>query len=331
MSNTLVQYEQLSTDELIKGIAKSIYVVSPWLRELPFAPVKGNSHKYNLQTTAAAADFYDVGELIVEGTPTFETRYADLAILIGDADVDLFSAAVSQQDLAAEIIRLKGEAIAQRFNQCAVLGRTTSVATYSSTKIFKGLAQLIAECESSTTTDLDGLNNPQVIPLSATSAALTLDYVDELVDAVKPYPTHLVMSQRTQRKLTSLLRATGQNMQHHDNQAGYPIERWGNLTIWEDDAIKDNVQDGAASVLNIAAYNPTTTRAAGNDNSLIFAVRLGDGALRGITSHENGMVRVEAIGKLENKDAERTRIKFYCGLELLSKRAAAVLINFTDS
>jgi hypothetical protein len=334
MSNTLVQWEQASTDELIRGVAKSIYLVSPWLQNLPFATINGNAHKYNLQLTGAGADFYDVNDPWLEQTGTWETRYADLAILGGDADVDNFAASTSQQDLESMTLEQKGWAVADRFNLSAILGGTTASPLYNSPKVFKGLTKLIAECETITTTDLDSANNSQVVKASDTSAALTLANIYELIDAVKPYPAFLAMSLRTRRKLASLAQATGNNLTVGTGALGLPVEMWGRHQIWADDAIPDNIQDGAAGAINMAAYVPTTARGAGNDNSLIFAFRLGDGALRGITSRENGMVQVEAInrgGSLEGKDAKRHRVKFYCGMELLSKRAAAVLINFTDS
>ena len=39
------------------------------------------------------------------------------------------------------------------------------------------------------------------------------------------------------------------------------------------------------------------------------------------------MIQTEKIGKLETKDAERTRIKFYCAMGLFNKLAAAAMIN----
>ena len=325
MANTLVEYEYLAKDALKAGIAKTIVVESPWLRYLPFIEIVGNNLLYNMETVEAAADFYSVGEQWVEGTPTWEQRSTELSILGGDADVDSFIQQTRKdQNIEAAVIELKAKAIAAKFELHAVLGRTTASATYSTSKSFKGLLRIIGECESSSTTDLDGVNNTQVCPANAASTVLTLDMLDELIDRVKPKPTHLIMNSALRRKVKSLARAAGNNLEVALGKLGMPVERYGEQEILICDHIPNNIQDGASSVLPIASYDPTITRAAGYDNSVIFAVRFGEDGLCGC---QNGGIQTELIGKLENKDAFRTRIKFYCGMALFNKLASAVMIN----
>lgn len=330
MSTTLAEYEDLCTDALKKGIAKTILTESPWLQAMPFVPIASNSIKYKMEKEAAGADFYEVGETWIEGTPTWEDRYADLTILGGDADVDNFAKAGMQIE-ASDIIALKAKAIADRFNACAVMGRTTAVTTYSSSKIFKGIARLIAEAESDTTTDLDGVNNAQVYANHATSAVLTIDALDSLIALVKPKPTHLIMNTSMRNKLNSLARAAGSNLTVANGQLGSIVEMYGTYPILIDDQIGRNINDGSSSVLTIASYTPTTARAATLSNSMIFAVKFGEDGLCGITSASDGMLQTVDIGQLESKDAKRTRIKFYCGMALFNKRAAAVMINVEDA
>lgn len=326
--NTMAEYATLNTDVVKKGIAMSFVTVSDLMRYLPFMPVNGNAYAYNLESAAAAADFYADGEPIVEGTPTWEKRTAELFILLGDADVSLFAQDTrNQQDIKAAVIALKAKAIAEKFEGAFVLGRTTASATWNDERVFKGLTRVIAEFESSTTVDLDGINNAQVYPAHASSATLTLEMLDALIDRVKPAPTHLMMSRRTIRKVGSLARAAGNNLTHDNDALGMPVTKYGKQIIIPNDFIPDNVQDGSSSVLAIASYDPTTTRASGYDNTLIYALRFGEDGVQGLS---NGMIQTEDIGKLENKDAERTRIKFYCGAACTSKLAAAVMINVTD-
>jgi len=61
---------------------------------------------------------------------------------------------------------------------------------------------------------------------------------------------------------------------------------------------------------------------------MIFAVKFGEDAFCGL---RNGDIQTEDIGKLESKDAKRTRIKFYCGLALFNTLKAAALINVLDT
>jgi hypothetical protein len=323
--NSFVEYEYLETDALKKGIAKTIINVSPFLRAMPFQTITGNNLLYNMELTEAAAQFYQVGEQWVEGAPDWEQRSTELAILGGDADVDSFIQQTRKaQDVQAAVIELKAKAIAYAFERHAIFGRTTANADYSSAKSFKGLIRILAECESSTTTDLDAPNNTQVIAAGATNAVLTIDMLDELIDAVRPKPTHLIMNRALRRKLNSLARAAGSNLTHDKDELGYFVERYGEYPIVIDDNIPNNILDASSSVLTIASHDPTTTRANTYESSMIFAVRMGEDGLCGLT---NGMIQTENIGKLETKDAVRTRIKFYCGMALFNKRAAAVLAN----
>lgn len=344
MANTLSQYEDLINDPVRVGIAHTILVQDPLLQTLPFKGITSNTIKYKMETVEAAADFYEVDGLWVAGSPTWEDRYADLAILGGDADVDNFivSTMGAQEPVAAEIMSLKAKAIANKFAYNTIMGRTTSKVAYSSTKNFKGLLRLIAECESDSTADLDGglrggfmgANNPQVLVRNANqSGALTLDYVDELLDLVKPKTTHLISSRLFRRRLSSLARAAGTNLEHDKNQLGFPVTRYGDVEVLISDGVLDNLNDPSGVVTAIASWDYTQTRTSQKDITPIFAVRVGEDGFCGITSAQNGMIQTEPIGTLENKDAKRTRIKFYCGLALFNKLAAAVLtaVSLTDS
>lgn len=336
MANTLAEYEKKSVDPIVKGIAKVFIVESPWLRVLPWKGIASNTVKYAMETVEAAADFYDVGEAWIEGTPTWEDRYADLSILGGDADADKFAVSTGMVT-EAEIVELKAKAIANRFAKCAILGRTTSVALYNSSKIFKGLYRLIAECESATTVDLDGAvygvgtgNNSQVIVgASGASAVITLDMLDQLCDRVLPRPTHIVTSKHMRNKINSLARASGNNLVHDKDALGFPVTRWGDYPLLVDDGCPDNVLDPGGVVLAIASYVPATARAATVDNTPVFAVRVGEDGLCGITSAQNGMIQTEPIGTVQGKDADRTRIKFYCGMALFNKKAAAAYVGLS--
>lgn len=340
MATTLAQYKYLGHEaEIRAGIAKTIVTESPWLQEMPFVEIDNNVSRYKMELAAARADTYEVGETWIEGTPTWEYRDAPLAILGGDADDDNFGRlAAGGEDTMAAITELKSKAIAQWFETLSILGRTTAVSAYSAEKNFKGLIRLLCECESSTATDLDGAlfsavgsaNNPQVIQAaSGASATLTLDMVDVLIDLVKPKATHIIMNRLMRRKLASLARAAGNNLEHDNNQLGFPVTKYGEQIVLVDDSTPVNFPDPSSLVSAPASYTPSTAVAAGNDTSPIFAVRFGEDGLVGINGE--GMIQVERFDKLETKDAKRVRIKFYAGMRLTNKLAAAGLFSATAS
>jgi len=340
MAATLAEYKYLGNDaEIRRGIAITIIKEFPWLVDMPFVQISNDASRYKMENAAARADTYEVGETWIEGTPTWEYRDAHLAILGGDADDDNFGRlAAAGEDTLGAMVELKSKAVANWFGELCILGRTTAVAKYSAEKNFKGLLRLLCECESSTTTDLDGAlfsaigsaNNSQVIgAASGASATLTLDMIDVLVDLVKPKPTHLVMNRLLRRKLASLARAAGNNLEHDKNALGMPVLRYGEQVILIDDFVPVNFPDPSTLVFAPASYTPTTAVAAGNDTSPILAVRMAEDGLCGINGE--GMIQVERFDKLETKDAKRVRIKAYLGMRATNKLAIAGLFGATSS
>jgi hypothetical protein len=152
--------------------------------------------------------------------------------------------------------------------------------------------------------------------------------MDELKSRVKPESSDIIFIMNTQlrNKLASLARVAGNNLQVADGRLGMPVEMWGKNKILVCDHIPNNIQDGSSSVLAIASYDPSTTRASGYDNSLIFAVRMDE--IDGLCGLNGGKgIEVEPFDKLEGKHATRDRIYFYPGLALFNKLAAAAMIN----
>lgn len=341
MSITLAEYKYLGdAAEIRAGIAKTIVKECPIFQEFPFIQINNNVSRYKMESAEARADTYEVGEPWVEGSPTWEYRDAPLAILGGDADDDNFgSLAAAGEDTMGAIIELKAKAVGHWFEELAYMGRTTALAKYSAGKNFKGLLRLICECESSTDTDLDGAiysafgtggNNPQVVQAaSGASASFNLDMLQVLLDCVRPKATHIIMSRQMRRKMESLSRAAGSNLEHDNNQLGFPVTRFGEQVILINDFILDNFDDPTGVASAPASYTPTQAIGATDDTSPIFAVRMGEDGLCGINGE--GMIQIERFDKLESKDAKRVRIKFYAGMRLTNKLAAAVLMSATYS
>jgi len=335
MANTLTEYEYLTNDPVKAGIAHTILVENPLLRDLPFKGIASNTIKYKMETVEADARAYEVGEEWVEGAPTWEARTADLAIIGGDADVDNFivSTMGAQENVAAEVIALKAKAIANYFANLAIYGRTTATSKWNSSKNFKGLLRLMAELEGTSITDLDGgleggtadAHNTQVLVASSnSSAALTMELVDELLDMVRPNATHLLSSRAFRRKLSALARASGQNL-NVSTEFGFPVTMYGDVKIIMSDAVPDNLDDPSTLVTALTTFDDTQTRGAADDITPVFALRVAEDGVCGITSAQNGMIQTEPIGVLQNKDAVRTRIKFYSGLAIFNKLSASVM------
>ena len=128
----------------------------------------------------------------------------------------------------------------------------------------------------------------------------------------------LLMSKRSRRKIVTLARTAGTNLQIQQGILGQQVLAYGDIPIGVSDWILDT-HTVAGSVETL------TTGAA---CSTIYALRFGEGALCGITGP--GGMNVERIGQLETKDATRTRIKWYTSICLFSTVSAAALIGVQD-
>ena len=332
MANTLAEMALLSGEELKVGIIETIIKESPVMGLLPFKEVSGTAHAYNFETEMAGAGYYAPGDVWVESTGKWEKRTTALTILGGDADVDYFmkSTLSNKQQIAAPVIAGKAKALAHAFENSFLYGGTTVQAQANE---FQGVLQYIAECDTAgtATVDLDGLTNTQVMAMGATSTKLTLAALDELIDRVKPgAPQCLMMSRRMRRLINALARAAGSALVESHGEFGNYMVSYNGIPIIVSDFILDNVPNGnGASVLTVASYDRTVARVADYDNSFILALQFGDNALIGLQS--GGGIQTEYIGTLQDKDAERTRLKWYTGLCLESLTKCAVMINVIDA
>jgi hypothetical protein len=305
MALTLAEAAKLSNDMLMQGVVETIVKDSPVLQRLPFVEIVGNGLTYNRENALPDIDFYDVGDTWNESTPTFTQVTANLKIMGGDADVDNFlkSTRSNIQDLEAAVIELKAKALRQKFENAFIYGNSTS------TKEFDGLRKLINT----------GSAGSQVIAMADTGATLSLAKLDELIDAVKGgKPDMLLMSRRSRRKINALVRDAGGSVVSDRDQFGNFMQLWDGVPIGVNDWILD-------THLVAGGVETTTT---GGQCSVIYAVQFGEGALCGLTSP--GHLLVEPVGALEDKDASRTRVKWYVSLALFASIKAAALIGVKD-
>ena len=306
MAMTLAEAAKLSNDLLLQGVVETIVKDSPVLQRLPFVEIVGNGLTYNRENALPNIDFYDVGDTWAESTPTFTQVTANLKIMGGDADVDNFLKATRSnvQDLEAAVIELKAKALQQKFEDTFIYGDSAVNA-----KQFDGLKKTINTASA----------GPQVIAMGATGATLTLDKLDQLIDAVKGgKPDMLLMSRRSRRKINALVRAAGGMTETDRDQWGNFVQLWDGVPIGVNDWILDT------HVLAGSVETATT----GGTSSTIYAMQLGEGALCGLTAP--GHLQAEPVGPLENKDATRTRVKWYVSLALFSTVKAAALIGVQD-
>jgi hypothetical protein len=292
MALTLAEASKLSNDVLLVGVIETIIKDSPILQALPFIEIVGNGLTYNRESTAATASFYDVGDTWTESTPTFTQITATLKIMGGDADIDNYLVATRSnvQDLEAAVIELKAKAVRDLFEQTFISGDSTVNA-----KAFDGIDKL---CQSG-----------QTLSMGVNGGSLTLDKLDELVDTLKGgKPELLLMSRRSRRIINKLARTAGSLLEADRDQFGQMVQYYDGIPLGLSDYIADNQTVGTST-----------------DCSTIYATQFGEGALAGLTGP--GGLQVERVGSLEQKDASRSRIKWYTSVALFSTLKLAKLVG----
>ena len=293
MALTLAEASKLSQDLLLTGVIETIINESPVLQVLPFIEIVGNGLTYNRENTTGSAAFYGVGDPWAESTPTFTQETATLKILGGDADIDNFLKATRSnlQDLEAAVVQLKAKAVQETFDNTFINGDTAT-----DVNAFDGLDKLTT--------------GAQVVSMGTNGATLTLDKLDELIDAVKGGKPHmLLMSRRTRRTLSNLARATGSGLLETDrNQFGQMVQYYDGIPVGINDYISDAQTVGTST-----------------DCSTLHSVQFGEGALAGLTGP--GGLQVERVGSLEAKDTSRIRVKWYVSNALFNALKVAKLIG----
>ena len=288
MALTLTEAAKLANDVVLAGVIESIVKDSPVLQRLPFIELVGNALTYNRENAAAGASWFAVGDTWTEGTPTFTQVTATLKILGGDADVDRYLATTRNnvQDLEAAVVELKAKAVRNEFEDVFIGGDGTA-------NKFTGIRSAIV--------------GGQTIAMGTNGAQLTLARLDELIDLVKPgRPDLLLMSKRSRRSLSALVRASGAFMETRQDAFGAFQEFYAGIPVGVSDFISDGETHGTA-----------------NNASRVYAVQFGEGAVAGLQGP--GGLQVERVGPLETKDAVRWRIKWYVGLAVFSDLSLAQL------
>lgn len=292
--------EKLSQNQVVQGLIEEIITVNEMFALLPFAKVDGKAYLYKRENTLPSVSFLDVNDAVPESAATFTEVVTKLRILAGDVDVDKFLSETmsdTENQLATQLA-LKVKAMARQFQDTAVNG--DSVANPLS---FDGMKALTA--------------GAQTVAIAADGGALTLSALDQLVDSVPNKPDFLVMRAGTRRAYVALLRAAGGNtgaMIQHPN-FDVPVLAHNGVPIVINDWLPGTETQGAS---------------VGNTCS-VYAVRANElDGLHGLYGGDAAGIRVESIGTVQNKDAIRTRVKWYCGMALKSTKSLARLKGITN-
>ena len=293
MALTLPQAALQTSDPIMRGVIETVIEDGGIVPALPFEGITGNAFKYVQEVSPGTVNFYAVNDTWTEGSATVRQMTTGLAIMGGDADVDNFLQRTMSDpnDQRATQIRLKAKALRRKFENAAITGDSATDANS-----FDGLRKLCVAAQ----TLLAGTNG----------AALTLPLIDQMLDLLRGRKADaLLMSRRTRRQLKALLETSAHYIET-GTAFGRQVMMYDGIPVVASDFMPDTETAGSGTAL-----------------SSIYAAQFewGDG-LAGV---QNGTIEVVDVGQLESKNAERTRLRWYCGLVLFRDSAVARLQGLT--
>lgn len=296
--------KKLSNDMLRAGVIENIITSDELFALLPFLPVDGKAYVYNREKTLGTADFTDTDDPITESAATFDKITAYLKRIIGDVDIDDFLEATMSDttDQAAAQIAVKAKTVGRKYANSLVNGDENA-----DPKQFDGLIRLV-------TTVIAAAQRFEVDP---NGAALGFDHLDRLIDLVKIGGQRVfIMNSRTMRSFIGLVRGLGgvtaESLQLPG--IGAPLPAYRGIPILKNDFVPiDQVQgnENAATTVVLAALDE-------------------DEGLSGLMSSNAMGIQVKEVGPVQNKDATRHRVRWYCGFALHSELAFAGAIGINN-
>jgi hypothetical protein len=274
------------------GVVEIFARTNPVLERLPFTTIGGSAYTYKIEDTLPGIAFRGVGESYTASTGIIAPQVERLTIAGGTSDFDRFTVK-TQGGSRQEQDALKAKAFALSWLK----------------NFFDGNSE-------SDPREFDGLNvrltGNQVLGTSG-GATLTLDMVDELIDAVQGGPDVIFLNKTMRRKINKLVRAAGQSTEVVSDTFGRQLMAYAGIPLV---AI---VTDANGN--EILAFDEDD--GAGNaDTASIYALKFGMDALHGI---QNGGMEVEDLGRMDNGVTYRTLIEWYSGMCIKHPKSVARL------
>lgn len=266
----------------------------PLLTNLPFREVQGSGLFFKREENLGDVGFRSFNDSYDESYAEVRQYSEALKLFGGDIRVDRAIVELEGPQARAFQIQAKVRAMRLAFEALFFNGDSNSTAAE-----FDGLALRLPAASAGT--------HSQVIENNSTAAALNLNKLDEVIDAVDAQggQKYLLMSKSARRHLSAVARASGQIDIQRSEFGGQQLV-YGGIPVLEVDRDHKNVR--------ILDSTPT-------DQS-IYVVSFGNDHLTGI---QNGGPQVRDLGEATDAPELVTRVEWFCGLALINARAAARL------
>lgn len=304
---TLTEASKLIQNPLQRGVVEIFPRTSAVLERLPFMDVAGNAYAWSQEQTLPGIGFRGYNDTYTESTGVINPMTEALRIFGGISKVD--RAQVKTQgninDIRATHDAMKAKAAALEFTRIFFKGDAEA-----DTLAFDGLEKR--------------LTGSQVLAAgtAAGGAALTLDMLDQLMDAVQGGPDVLFMNKTMRRKVNALMRASNQATEPIADAFGRPIYAYAGVPIGVIEQDK-----GGNEILAFDEKDAQATPAAAACTS-IYAMRFGA---------QEWVSGLQATGGMEVIDQGlqgifyQTLIEWICSITVFHPKAAARLMAIKNA
>ncbi|MGA1850318.1 major capsid protein [Sphingobium sp. HT1-2] len=295
---TQTEWAKLNPNPLQSGVVEIFASTNPIMQYMPYRNIAGSAYTYNIEQTLPGVAFRGINESYDESTGVINQLSEPLKIMGGDLDLDT---ALVAWDVGSNDSRAIHDAMKVKAMSLAHLATFFDGNSTANVKEYDGL-----------NTRLTG---KQVIEAGADGASLTLDMLDDLVDAVSGTPSLLLMNKKARSRIRQLARMTG-GLSIAKDDLGREIDLYHGVPfgIVEEDA------DGA----DILGFDEVQGSA--SNTASIYAVRFGADGLFGA---QTAPISVRDLGEVQDKPALRTRVEHYSTIVIEHPRAAARLKGIT--
>lgn len=278
------------------------------LQFIPFREAPGNALPYNREHTLPGVGFRGVNEGYTESTGVINPQVEVCRLFGGDLDVDR-SVVDSQGDRvrsAHELLKVKS--LAASWTKHFIKGDSST-----NPRVFDGLQRR--------------LTGTQLISNAAAGAALSLNKLDEAIDAVDG-ASAIVLSKGMRRRLTQASRNTsvGGFISYEADAFGRRLAMYADLPLLVVDQDEEDTD-----ILGFTETSPDGSSSTACTS--IYVVSFDEMKCCGIQGAIGGRygMNIRDLGELEDKPVYRTRIDWYTSIAVMHGRAAARLYGITNA
>jgi len=330
---SLAEAQKLVQSTLLAGVVQETYEEGQLLQRLPVTTIDSKSLLYNREGTLPTAAFYGIHEQIPwSADVNFTQKEATLKISARSDILDNFMMKTykNPNDYRTVILSTLRKGVMRTIEDKLIYGNIDNDADE-----FDGIGHLLpADIAGSETW---AAANPQAYDMGGASTAVTMVRMRQLVDAVRPKPSFLLMTRTMRNTLSAtafekgiVLASAGIGAGHitySKNEFGGRIDYFDGVPIVISDYLggaygeTDNTVNKATSASGITS---------------IWAIRTGqisDGGLCLITGGDTGgieLFKVTELDDLEDYDAGGIKLVAYCCLAQGSSKATAVIHSIDE-